>query len=110
MGMKELLSLGARLQNVLEKTEAEVAEIIAKAQKDADDMISITKEEAERRLQRAQYRSGLDEFLKEAEAEAKEEAKKTEQEFAKTAEEIKKVSEEKIGEAVKLLVKEVLPE
>ena len=110
MGMKELLSLGERLQKLMEKTEAEVAEIIAKAQKEADAMISVAKEEAERRLQRAQFRSGLDEFLKEAEAEAKEEAKKTEQEYAKTAEEIKKVLEEKIGEAVKLLVKEVLPE
>jgi hypothetical protein len=48
--------------------------------------------------------------LKEAEEEAKQEAKKTEKDYIKTAEEIKKVSEEKIAEAVKLLVKEVLPE
>ena len=110
MGMRDLLSLGERLQSLMEKTEAEAAEIIAKAQTRADEMVSTTKEEAERRLQRAQYRSGLDEFLKEAEEEAKQEAKKTEKDYIKTAEEIKKVSEEKIAEAVKLLVKEVLPE
>jgi len=110
MGMRDLLSLGARLQNLMEKTEAKAAEIIAEAQTQADEMVTTAKEEAERRLQRAQYRSGLDEFLKDAEAEAKQEAEKTEKEYTNTAEGIKKVSEEKIAEAVKLLVKEVLPE
>jgi cell division septum initiation protein DivIVA len=110
MGMRDLLSLGERLNNLMEKTEAEVAEIITNAQTQADEMITTTKEEAERRLQRAQYRTGLDEFLKEAEAEAKQEAEKTEKAYTKSADDIKKVSEEKIIEAVKLLVMEVLPE
>jgi len=105
MEMKNILSLGGRLQRLLAKAEEEGRGIIA----EADETVRVAKDEAEKRLIRAQYRTGLDEFLKDAEEEAKKEAKRVEKEYAKRAEDIKTVPEDKVREAAELLVKEVLP-
>jgi vacuolar-type H+-ATPase subunit H len=109
MEMKNILSLGGRLQRLLAKAEEEGRGIIAEAQEKADETVRVAKDEAEKRLVRAQYRTGLDEFLKDAEEEAKKEAKRVEKEYAKRAEDIKAVPEDKVREAAELLVKEVLP-
>ncbi len=109
MGTENILSLGGRLQKLLEKTEAEAQEVISDAQAEADEMVREAKEESERRLVRAQYRTGLDEFLQDAEAEAKKEAEKTRRDYANQAEKIKAIPEDRVKEAADLLVKEVLP-
>jgi vacuolar-type H+-ATPase subunit H len=109
MGTEDILSLGGRLQKLLEKTDAEAQEIISDAQAKADEMVREAKEESERRLVRAQYRTGLDEFLKDAEAEAKKEAEKTRKDYAKQVENVKAIPEDRVKEAAELLVREVLP-
>ena len=108
MSTENMLSLGGRLQRLLEKTEAEAEKIIGDAQAKSDEMIGSAREESQRRLLRAQYRTGLDEFLKDAEEEAKKEAVKTRKEYTKRTEGIKAVPENKIKEAAALIVKEVL--
>ncbi|MFH1180505.1 MAG: V-type ATPase subunit subunit G family protein [Candidatus Bathyarchaeota archaeon] len=110
MEMQKILSLGGRLQKLLEKTEAEANEIISEAQMKADRIVAQAKDEAEKRRLRAQRRTGLDEFLADAEAEAKKEAKKVTKDYAKRVEEIKTISEDKLKEAVDFVMSEVLPQ
>jgi vacuolar-type H+-ATPase subunit H len=110
MEMKNILNLGERLKALIEKAESEAEVIISQAQKKSDETLAMVKEDAERKRQRAQRRTGLDEFLVDAEAEAKEEAKKATKEYEKRAQEIKDISDEKLKEAVDLVLKEVLPQ
>lgn len=110
MEMQKILSLGGRLQKLLGKTEAEANEIISEAQKKADQMVAQAKDEADKRRLRAQRRTGLDEFLADAEAEAKKEAKKVTKDYEKRVAEIKNISENKIKEAIDFVLKEVLPQ
>lgn len=110
MEMQKILSLGGRLQKLLDKTEAEANEIISEAQRKAERIIAQAKDEAEKKRLRTQRRIGLDEFLVDAEKEAKKEAKKVTKDYEKRVEEINNVSEDKIKEAVDLVLKEVLPQ
>jgi len=109
MEMKNILSLGGRLKRLLAKAEEDAQKTVSEAQAKADEILKAAKDESEKRLIRAQYRTGLDEFLKDAEAEAKQQAKKVEKDYAKQAQEIKAIPENKIKEAAEMLVKEVLP-
>ena len=70
----------------------------------------MVREDAERKRQRAQRRTGLDEFLAESEAEAAKEAVKVSKEYEKRVQEIKDTSDAKIKEAVDYVLKEVLPQ
>ena len=54
MEMQKILSLGGRLQKLLEKTEAEANEIISEAQRKADRVIAQAKDESEKKRLRAQ--------------------------------------------------------
>ena len=73
-------------------------------------MVSKAKSEAERRRNMAQRGSGIDELLREAEEKAKIEAEKSLEGYREKAEALKKLPEEKMREAVALVLKEVLPE
>jgi vacuolar-type H+-ATPase subunit H len=108
MEMNKILSLGGRLNKLIERTESEAEAIITEAKTKADEIIGVAKNESAQRLQRAQRRSGLEEFLNEAEMEAKIVAEKTLLDYSKNVEEIKSVPETKIKEASKLILKEVL--
>jgi vacuolar-type H+-ATPase subunit H len=110
MEMKNILSLGERLKVLINKAEAEAEELISQAQNKSDETLTMVKEDAEIRRQRAQRRTGLDEFLTEAEAEAKKEAEKVTKDYEKRVQEIKATSDEKIKEAVAMVLKEVLPQ
>lgn len=110
MEMEKILNLGGRLQKLLEKTEAEANEIISEAQRKADRIITKAKDEAEQKRLRAQRRTGLDEFLADAEAEAKKEAAKVNKEYDKRVKEITAISNEKFNEAVDYILKEVVPQ
>jgi vacuolar-type H+-ATPase subunit H len=110
MEMKNILSLGERLKVLIEKAESEAEELISQAQSKSDDTLTMVKEDAERRRQRAQRRTGLEEFLTEAETEATKEAKKVTEDYEKRVQEIKDTSEEKIKKAVEMVLKEVLPQ
>jgi vacuolar-type H+-ATPase subunit H len=106
--MNKILSLGGRLNKLIERTEDEAEQIVEEARKEADSIINSAKNEASQRLQRAQRRSGLNEFLQEAEQEAKIEAKKVLEDYIKRAEVISSVSDSELKEASKLIVQEVL--
>src|SRR4030042_1444074 len=108
MEMKSILSLGGRLKRLLAKAEEEAQGIVSEAQAKADEIVNAAKEESEKHLVKAQYRTDLDEFLGDAEEKAKQEAKKVEKDYAKRAQEIKTIPVDKIREAAEMVVKEVL--
>ncbi len=110
MEMKKILNLSERLNELIEKAEAEAKGLVSKAQTKAETSLAETKKEAERRRLLAQRRIGLEEFLAESEAEAEKEAKKVTKEYAKRVKEIKDTSDDKIKEAVDYILSEVLPE
>jgi vacuolar-type H+-ATPase subunit H len=109
MEMKKMLGLGERLNALIAKAEAEAEELISQAQTKSDLELAQAKEDAERKRQRAQRRTGLDEFLVESEAEAEKEAAKVTKEYEKRVQEITGISDDKIKEAVDFVIKEVLP-
>ena len=108
MEMKSILSLGGRLKKLLAKAEEEAQGIVSEAQAKADQMVNAAKEESEKRLVKAQYRTDLDEFLVDEEEKAKQEAKRIEKEYAKQAQEIRAFPVDKIKEAAGMVVEEVL--
>lgn len=110
MEMKKILGLGERLKTLIEKAESEAEELISQAQTKSDETLAQAKEDAETKRQRAQRRTGLEEFLVESEAEAAKEATKVSKEYEKRVQEIKDTSDDKIKEAVNFVLKEVLPE
>ncbi|MFH0849500.1 MAG: V-type ATPase subunit subunit G family protein [Candidatus Bathyarchaeota archaeon] len=109
MEMKNILSLGGRLKTLLAKAEKEAQEIVSEAQAKADEIVNTAKKESEQRLVKAQYRTDLDEFLVDAEREAKEKAKQVEKDYAKRADGIRVVPGDKVNEAAGMVVMEVLP-
>ena len=109
MEMKKILGLGERLNALIEKTESEAEELISQAQTKSDQTLAEVKEDAETKRQRAQRRTGLEEFLAESEAEAAKEAEKAFKEYEERVQEITGVSDAKIKEAVDFVLKEVLP-
>jgi dsDNA-specific endonuclease/ATPase MutS2 len=108
MEMKKILSLGERLQRLLEKTEQEAQAIISEAQKGADEIIKKDREDAEKKRLSAQRRTGLEAFLKEAEIDARKEAEKVKEDYSTRAESIRSISQEKIDDAASYLAEEVL--
>ena len=110
MGVERVLSMGERLQRLLDGAEKEAKANIVEAERKAADMISKARAEAERRRTMAQRGYGIDEFLNEAEEKAKKEAEKKLKDYKKQVEAVKNVPEEKMKEAVALVLKEVLPE
>jgi vacuolar-type H+-ATPase subunit H len=110
MDLERVISMGERLERLLDTAEKEAEEIVAEAERRANEMVSKAKSEAERRRNMAQRGSGIDELLREAEEKAKIEAEKSLEGYREKAEALKKLPEEKMREAVALVLKEVLPE
>lgn len=110
MDLEKVLSMGERLQRLLDKAEKEAGEMVTEAETKADEMVSKVKAEAERRRNLAQRGSGIDELLSEAEEKAKVEAEKSLKGYRKKAEALKKLPEDKIEEAVARVLREALPE
>jgi vacuolar-type H+-ATPase subunit H len=110
MDLERVISMGERLERLLDAAEKEAEEIVAEAERRANEMVSKAKSEAERRRNMAQRGSGIDELLREAEEKAKVEAEKSLEGYREKAEALKKFPEEKMREAVALVLREVLPE
>ena len=108
--MERVLSMGERLQKLLDSAETKADEIVAEAQRKADEMVSKAKAEAERRRNMAQRGSGIDELIREAEEKANVEAEKSLKDYKKKAEALKEFPEDKMQGALELVLKEVLPE
>ena len=107
--MERVLSMGERLQRLLDEAETKADEIVEEAERKAGNMISKARADAERRRNMAQRGSGIDELLREAEEKAKVEAEKTLEDYKKKAETLKELPKEKIQMAIELVLKEVLP-
>jgi len=108
--MERVLSMGERLQRLLDDAETKADEIVVEAQRKADEMVSKAKAEAERRRNMAQRGSGIDELIREVEEKAKVDAEKSLEDYEKKAEALKKLPEDKMQVALELVLKEVLPE
>ncbi len=109
MGMEKLVSIGERLEKLLAEAEREAKAMIVDAEKRAEEMISRAKTAADRRRSMAQRRAGIDDLIKEAEKKAMNEANKIMKEYETRAENLKAVPDEKMDEAVSIVLKEVLP-
>lgn len=110
MGIERVLSMGERLQRLLDSAEKDAEAIISEAEKMAAEMISKAKAEAERRRNLAQRGRGIDELIREAEEKAEKEAEKSLKDYKAKAEALKTVTKEKMDEAVAIVLKEVLHE
>ena len=106
MGVERVLSMGERLQRLLDGAEKEVEAKISEAEMKATELISKARTDAERRRTMAQRGYGIDELLKEAEEKATKEAEKKLEDYKKQVEAVKDVSEEKMKEAVAFVLKD----
>lgn len=109
MSMERVLSMGERLQKLLEGAESEAERKVAEAKRRAEEIISQARTEAENRRVRAQRGHGIDDLIQAEEEKAKKEAAKIMKDYEKKAEATKKVPEDRFNEAVDLVLKEVLP-
>jgi len=107
--MERVISIGERLQKLLEEAERESERKITEARRKADEMIARAKDEAENRRIMAQRGDGIEDLLKTEEYKAKQEADRILEKYRERAEAIKKVPREKIEEAISLVLREVLP-
>ena len=109
MGMERVISIGGRLQRLIEEAEREAERRVAEARSRAKEAISKARTEAENRRARAQRGHGIDDLIQAEEEKATKEAAKTLENHRRRAETIKKVPEERFKEAVNLVLREVLP-
>jgi vacuolar-type H+-ATPase subunit H len=109
MEVKKVLSVGKRLQTILEEAERESQQNLADTKRRSDDMVNKAKAEAEERKSKAQRGAGIDDLIKAEENRAKVEAEKIKAKYQQKIEAIKKISKKKMDHSVDLVVKEVLP-
>jgi len=107
--MERVLSIGERLQKLLEEAEREAERKAAEARRRADETISEAREEAENRRIRARRGDGIEDLIRAEEEKAKKEAAKILEDYRGRAEAIKEVSPERLEEAVNFVLKEALP-
>jgi len=107
--MERVLSIGGRLQKLIEDAERNAEKKVADAQNRAKEMISQARSEAENRRVRAQRGHGIDDLIKAEEEKATKEAANIMNDYRQKAEATKKAPEDRFEEAVNLVLKEVLP-
>jgi len=88
--------------------EREAMKKIEEAKKKADEIIANAKLEAKKILDETELEDRLKKYIEEQEAIIRNEANKIEEEFKQRAELLKKIPDEKIKEAVEVVLKEVL--
>ncbi len=108
MEMERVLSIGGRLQRLLEEAEAEAQMKVSEAQRRADEMVKAAKEEAEHRRSSAQRGTGIDDLIAVEEDKAKKEARKVTEEYDGRVEALKKVPKKRREQAVEMILREVL--
>jgi len=109
MEMERIISIGGRLQKLLDDAEAEANSKISEAERKSDEIINSAKADTEYRRGRAQRGTGIDDLITAEEKRAKKDAEKIVEDYRKRVEEITKVSKKSIDDAVELILKEVLP-
>lgn len=105
-----ILSMGGRLQRLLEEAEAEADNILSEARAEADAMINEAKEEADYRLSRAQRGTGIDDLIKAEEEEAQKGAQEVRENYLSRVKEVEQTPMDKREEAVNMIIDKVIPE
>jgi vacuolar-type H+-ATPase subunit H len=109
MEVKKVLSVGKRLQTILEEAEKESQQKLADAKRRSEETLNKAKAEAEEKKSKAQRGAGIDDLVKAEEARAKKEAEKIKVQYQQKIEAIKKLPRKKRDTAIDLVIKEVLP-
>ena len=107
---RKSLSVGRRLENILDEAEKESSLKIAEAQRKAEGLLARARTEAEEKRARSQRGQGIDALVKEEEAKAKVEAEKVKAEYKKKADALSNSPKAKRANAIEMIVKEVLPQ
>ena len=109
MEVKKVLSVGKRLQTILEEAERESQQRLADAKRRSEEMVNKAQTEAEEKKVKAQRGAGIDDLIKAEENRAKKEAEKVKAQYKQRIEAISKLPKRKRDYAVDLVVKEVIP-
>lgn len=107
---RKSLSVGRRLENILDEAEKESLLKVTEAQRKAEGLLANARTEAEEKRARAQRGQGIDALVKEEEAKAKIEAEKVKTEYKKKADALRNSPKAKRAKAIEMVVKEVLPQ
>jgi vacuolar-type H+-ATPase subunit H len=109
MEVKKVLSVGKRLQTILEEAERESQQRLADAKRRSEEMVNNARIEAEEKKAKAQRGAGIDDLVRAEENRAKKEAEKVKAQYEQRIETIKKLPNRKRDADIDLVVKEVLP-
>jgi vacuolar-type H+-ATPase subunit H len=109
MEVKKVLSIGKRLQTILEEAERESQQKLGDAKRRSDEMVNKARLEAEEKKSKAQRGAGIDDLIKAEENRAKVEADKIKAQYQQKIESIKKIPKKKRDHSVDLVIREVLP-
>jgi vacuolar-type H+-ATPase subunit H len=109
MEVKKILSVGKRLQTILEEAERESQQKLGDAKRRSDEIVNKSRAEAEEKKSKAQRGAGIDDLINAEENRAKVEAEKIKAQYQQKIEAIKKIPKKKRDRSVEIVVKEVLP-
>ena len=109
MEMERIISIGGRLQKILEDADTEAQKKILEAKRKADEAVNSAKADADYRRGRAERGTGIDDLMIAEEKKAKKEAEIIAEEYQKKVDELTYIPDKKIEESVDLVLKEVLP-
>ena len=108
MEVGRVISISERLQELLKNAEKEADDIVSRASEQAERMVSEVKVEAEKKTRLARLGQGIDEYLREEEEKVRKEAEEILKEFRNHSEASKRMAEERLQQAVELIVNEVV--
>lgn len=108
MEVGRVISISERLQELLKNAEKEADDIVSRASEQAERMVSEAKVEAEKKTRLARLGQGIDEYLREEEEKVRKEDEEILKEFRNRGEASKRMAEERLQQAVELIVKEVV--
>jgi len=109
MEVKKVLSVGKRLQTILEEAEKETQQKLGDAKRRSEEMLNNAKAEAEEKKSKAQRGAGIDDLIKAEENRAQTEAEKIKTQYKQKIDAISKLPKRKRDAAIDLVVKEVIP-
>jgi vacuolar-type H+-ATPase subunit H len=109
MEIKKVLSVGRRLQAILEEAESESQKKLTDARKRAEEIVSKARAQAEEKKAKAQRGSGIDDLIKAEEIRATKEAEKIKVRYQEKIDVLKKLPKKNRDVAVQHVLEEVLP-
>ena len=107
---KKSLSVGKRLETILDDAEKEAQQLIIEAQRKKDVILSKAAAEAEEKRVRAQRGLGIDTLIREEEKKVQNEAEAMKSDFKKKLDTFSNIPKKKKEAVIEMVVKEVLPQ